>query len=551
MLLHSFFTSAIFVATVCAATLPTINIAQGSLRGSISNFRSGATVYKGIPYAAPPVGDLRWREPQRASPWNGTFNATEFGPQCAQSYSSAGIFSSGKTSTSEDCLTLNIWTPTYDDVSDISTKNLPVYVWIFGGRFEGGSGDVKTYDGSGLAVKNVIVVTLNYRLGAFGFLAHPELSAESGHNSSGNYGLLDQQMALRWVNENIKNFGGNPNQVVVGGQSAGSASALDVMYSNLTQGLVHGVIAESGARAPRDPMTGSLATSHRNMSAALAQGEDFLQNSLNVSSIAQARKISYETLINYGQEMDTTFDGTIYQNLSSAFANPPLWRPVIDGYVLPYNYGESLRLGAHLDVPIMTGNNKDESGAAPNTATTVADYIADFSTMFQNRSSEFLKLWPAGNSSSIASAQMNSFFRDLSRVSTWIWGNEWAAGGAKSNVYVYYWTHAPAENRGEGAYHGSELWYTFNNIPYADYSNVTWTAEDYTIEEKMTQYWVNFISTGNPNGDGSSNLTYFPPSTSDKKEVMWLGNTWGPSYLTEGEGRLQFIVDWLSGLYEW
>lgn len=410
---------------------------------------------------------------------------------------------------------------------------------------------MKTYDGSGLAVKNIIVVTLNYRLGAFGFLAHPELSAESGHNSSGNYGLLDQQMALRWVQENIKNFGGNPNRVVVGGQSAGSASALDVMYSNLTQGLVHGVIAESGARAPRDPMTGSLATSHRNMSAALAQGEDFLQNSLNVSSIAQARKISYETLINYGQEMDTTFDGTIYQNLSSAFANPPLWRPVIDGYVLPYNYGESLRLGAHLDVPIMTGNNKDESGAAPNTAATVADYIADFSTMFQNRSSEFLKLWPAGNSSSIASAQMNSFFRDLSRVSTWIWGNEWAAGGAKSNVYVYYWTHAPAENRAEGAYHGSELWYTFNNIPYADYSNVTWTAEDYTIEEKMAQYWVNFISTGNPNGDGSSNLTYFPPSTSDKKEVMWLGNSWGPSYLTEGEGRLQFIVDWLSGLYEW
>ncbi|KAJ9392019.1 hypothetical protein DTO063F5_778 [Paecilomyces variotii] len=551
MRLDSLPTLATVVAATNAVTLPTINTTQGSLRGSISNFRSGATVYKGIPYAAPPVGSLRWREPQPPSPWNGTFNATEFGPQCAQPYSSAGIFSSGKTSTSEDCLTLNIWTPTYDDVSDITSKNLPVYVWIFGGRFEGGSGDVKTYDGSGLAVKDIIVVTLNYRLGAFGYLAHPELSAESGHNSSGNYGLLDQQMALRWVQENIKNFGGNSSQVVVGGQSAGSASALDVMYSSLTKGLVHGVIAESGARAPKDPMTGGLATSHRNMSAALAQGEDFVKNSLNVSSIAEARKISYETLINYGQEMDTTFDGTVYQNLSSAFMNPPLWRPVIDGYVLPYTYGESLRLGAHLDVPIMTGNNKDESGAAPDTSTTVADYITDFGIMFQNRSSEFFKLWPAGNSSSIASAQMNSFFRDLSRVSTWIWGNEWAAGGAKSNVYVYYWTHAPAENEGEGAYHGSELWYTFNNIPYADYSNVTWATEDYEIEKKMAQYWVNFISTGNPNGDGSSDLTYFPPSTSDKKQVMWLGNTWGASYLTEGENRLQFIVDWLSGLYEW
>jgi carboxylesterase 2 len=551
MRVSSLIVSNALAASTSAVTLPTITTTQGYLRGSISNFRSGATSYKGIPYAAPPVGDLRWKAPEAASSWNGTLNATEFGPQCAQPSSSAGIFSSGKESTSEDCLTLNIWTPTYDDISVITSKNLPVYVWIFGGRFEGGSGDVKTYDGSGLAVKDVIVVTLNYRLGSLVFIAHTDLSAESAHNSTGNYALMDQQLALRWVQDNIRNFGGNPNQVVVGGQSAGSASALDVMYSNLTKGLVNGVIAESGARAPRDPMTGSLATSHRTMSAALAQGETFLTNSLNVSSIAEARELSYETLIEYGSLSDTTFDDTIYKNLSSAFMDPPLWRPVIDGYVLPHTYGEALRLGAHLDVPILTGNNKDESGAAPSTTSTVADYIADFTEMFGNYSASFLKLWPAGDNSTSAADQMNTFFRDLARVSTWVWGNEWAAGGAKSDVYVYYWTHTPEENPSQGAYHGSELWYTFNNIPYADYSNVTWDAEDYAIEEKMAQYWVNFISTGNPNGNGTGNLTQFPPSTSNKKQVMWLGNSWGSGYLTETEERRQFIVEWLSSLYEY
>ncbi|KAH8666244.1 alpha/beta-hydrolase [Ilyonectria robusta] len=548
MRITSFLTAGALAASANATTLPTIKTSQGRLRGSISDYRSGSTVYKGIPFAAPPVDDLRWKAPQAASQWNGTFNATEFGPQCAQpSGDQAGIFSTGKTSMSEDCLTLNVWTPTYNQTSDITSKNLPVFVWIFGGRFEGGSADVKTYDGSGLAVKDVIVVTLNYRLGAFGFLAHPELSEESEHNSSGNYGLLDQQFALRWVQDNIKNFGGNPDQVVVGGQSAGSASALSIMYSNLTQGLVNGVIAESGARYPKDPMTGGLATSHRNMTGALAQGEDFVTNSLNVSSIAEARALSYEVLANYGQLSDTTFEGTVFENLSSAFMNPPLWRPVIDGYVLPYSYGESLRLGAHLDVPIMTGNNKDESGASPITTSTVADYTADFSEMFQNYSSSFLELWPVSDAASAAN-QTNAFFRDLSRVSTWLWSKAWAAGGAESDVYVYYWTHAPAENPSGGAYHGSELWYTFNNIPYASYSNVTWTSDDYAIEEKMAQYWVNFITTGNPNGNG---LTYFPPSTGDKQQVMWLGDSWGANYITETKDRLTFIQNWLSVLYEW
>ncbi|KAF2789736.1 alpha/beta-hydrolase [Melanomma pulvis-pyrius CBS 109.77] len=535
-------------STAIASTLPTIKTAQGQLRGMISPYRSGATIYKGIPFAAPPTGNLRWKAPEAASSWDGIYNATTFGPQCAQKGGgSAGIFGNGLSTSSEDCLTLNIWTPTYNDTSNMTSKKLAVYVWIFGGRFEGGSADVATYDGSGLAIKDVIVVTLNYRLGAFGFLAHPELSAESGHNSSGNYGILDQQFALRWVQDNIANFGGNPDQVVVGGQSAGSASALSVMYSSLTTGLVHGVIAESGARAPHDPLTGSLATSHRNKTAAEAQGVAFLQKSLNVSSIAAARNISVETLISFGNSGDTTFDGTVFANLSSAFMNPPLWRPVIDGYVYPHNYGEALRLNAHLDVPIMTGNNKDESGASPTASFTASEYKADFSIMFQNYSSEFLALYPPGNDST-AGDQANTFYRDLARTSTWKWASEWAAGGAKSSVYTYYWTHTPAENSASGAYHGSELWYTFNNIPYASYDNATWTSEDYTIAETMSSYWVNFIKTGNPNG---GNLTKFPLSESSEMRTMWLGDSWGAGELTASDEKREFLVDWMNTLYEW
>ncbi|KAF3766745.1 alpha/beta-hydrolase [Cryphonectria parasitica EP155] len=530
------------------ATLPIVNTTLGQLQGSLSNFRSPlVTSYKGIPYAKAPTGDLRWKAPVAAEPWDGVFNATEFGPQCMQIYSDAGIFSSGKETMSEDCLTLNIWTPTYNDTSDLTSLNTPVYFWIFGGRFEGGSGDVKTYDGSGLASKGVIVVTLNYRLGAFGYLAHPDLQAEDANNSTGNYGIMDQQFALKWVHENIANFGGNPEQIVVGGQSAGSSSALDVMYSPLTDGLgVAGIIAESGARGPQDEMTGGLATSYRNFTWAISEGENFVANSLNVSTIAEARNISAETLATFGNDMDTSMDGTPFIAASAAYSDPPYWRPTIDGYVLAYKYGEALLTGNHLDVPILTGNNKDESGAAPDTDLTVAEFTSEMTSVMQNYSTEFFKLWPAGDNSTAASDQFNTFFRDLSRVSTWTWVKDWIAGGATSKVYTYYWTHTPAENSGNGAYHGSELWYTFNNIPYADYDNVTWTEEDYQIESIMSDYWVNFISTGNPNGAGTSNLTNFIETTSDSAQTMWLGDSWGASYLAESDERVQFILNWLS-----
>ncbi|KAJ5613927.1 Carboxylesterase type B [Penicillium herquei] len=532
------------LASLAAAEFPVITTDFGAVQGAASPFREGVTVYKGIPYAAPPTGSLRWKPPVKTAKWTETLNATEFGPQCAQPYSSAGIFSSGKNSTSEDCLTLNIWTPTYNttDPSEIAAKKLPVYFWIFGGRFEGGSGDVITYDGTGLASKDIIVVTMNYRLGAFGFLAHPELSAESGHNSSGNYGILDQQFALQWVHDNIAYFGGNANQVTVGGQSAGSSSSLLTMWSPLTKGLVQGVISESGARGPRDPATGSVATSYNTKAEAEDFGVTFLET-MNVSSIAELREVSMADLIGEGQLTESDYyEGTSFSDL---WEGPPRWRPNLDGYVFVHGYGESLKLNAHSDVPIMTGNNKDENNLQGGVSTTT-EYKSVWSEVFRGNATEFFSLYPATTDTE-AVDQSNEVLRDMARVGTWEWAADWAIGGAKNDVFVYYFTKAPAEDESGGAYHGSELWYTFNNIPYSDYSNVTWNASDYHLESVISNYWANFIRTGNPNGDG---LAHFP-AQSGNKSAMWLGEYVGAGPIAASEERISFLRRWMSHLHEY
>jgi carboxylesterase 2 len=522
---------------VCGATIHSrlnrqVRTSYGSLQGAASDLNSGVTVYKGIPFATPPTGDLRWTAPTSPAPWSGVLNATTFGADCAQSSSPVGIFSSGNTAISEDCLYMNVWTP----ANATEKSNLPVYVWIYGGRFTGGAGSVPTYDGSHLASKDIVVVTFNYRMGPFGFLAHPDLSAESGHNASGNYGLLDQIQALTFLRSEVAAFGGNPNHMTVGGQSAGSASALDMMYSPLTDGMIVGCIPESGARGVHDPETYTLATSHRDKDAAEAAGVDFLAT-LNVTSIAELRNISMDTLLKYDGESDTVLVGTAFENVTT-FMEPPAWRPVIDGYVLPYKYGDALSLDAHSDIPILTGNNADESGASPSPGLTLTTFTEQYTEMFGNLSARFFDLYPA-NDTTTANTASNTMYRDISRVSTWDWATAWYAGGAKSNVYVYYFTHAPP-NQTEGAYHGSELWYAFGNIP--TFYNVTWTEQDYALQAQMSEYWANFIKTGNPNGDG---LTEFPAS-GEGKQVMWLGDSTGASYLTTSSEKFQFVQDFFS-----
>ncbi|KAI9740215.1 MAG: hypothetical protein M1834_004793 [Cirrosporium novae-zelandiae] len=542
MLLHYMLTGVVAAPLVWAAPIfsrstsdaPAVRTSYGHVLGSVSEYRDGVSVFKGIPYAAPPTGSSRWTPPTQPEAWTGVYNATTFGPQCPQTLDmGTGLWTTGSSVMSEDCLYVNIWTPNFNS-SEV--EKLPVYMWMHGGRFVDGSGDVITYDGSGLASQGVVVVTFNYRLGPFGYFAHPDLSAESPHNSSGNYGVMDMIAAVQWVKSEISYFGGDSNRITVGGQSSGSSCALDIMYSPLSSGMIAGVIAESGARAPHDPMTGGLATSYRQKDEAEASGVSVVA-SMNLSTIAEMRNLSMETLLTIDTLNATIYVGTHFQNVS-AFSEAPEWRPVMDGYVLPHTYGDSLRYNAHGNVPILTGNNLDESGASTSPGFTVETFKSNYTAMFGNLSSEFFELYPANNDTQ-ADDSSNALFADISRVSTWRWAKDWYAGGAKNSVYSYFWTHSPP-SQSLGAFHGSEMYYVFNNIPY-NYPNMAWTDDDYAIQSTMVEYWVNFIKTGNPNG---GNTTYWSPSGNDTT-TMWLGDLFGAGTIGD-EKRIKLVEKFFS-----
>ncbi|KAI5241540.1 putative liver carboxylesterase 4 [Aureobasidium subglaciale] len=451
----------------------------GAIEGAISEMESSVISYKGIPFAKPPVNDLRWRAPESPTKWSGVFNATTFGADCAQSYSSLGLFSSGSENISEDCLYMNIWAPK----NATAESKLPVFLWIYGGRFEGGAGSVPTYDGSHLAANDMIVVTFNYRMGPFGFLAHPELQTESAHNSTGNYGIMDQQHAIDFLRSEVTSFGGDPDHITVGGQSAGSASAL-----------------------------------------------------INASRLDGS-------LLEYDSSTDTILDGTVWGEAAvmdtGLVSEPPLWRPVVDGYVLPLGYGDTLRTGSHNNIPIMTGDNLNETSWTDMNITT---YNLAFTTIMGNSSQEFFGAYPATNQSE-ATAQTAAFGNDINRYTTWHWANDWYKGNASKDVFAYFWTHSPP-NQTSGAYHGSELWYTFGNLP--TFYNYTWTEYDYELQRIMGSYWTNFIKTGNPNG---GDLTSFPANATNT--VMWLGDSIGAGNIVDNADKLAVIHDLFSQNPEW
>ncbi|KAK7750267.1 hypothetical protein SLS62_007784 [Diatrype stigma] len=530
--------SGLLMRPALAAQNPLVSLHNGMVRGTVSEYVPGINVFKGIRFADPATGEYRWAHPPHPTSWNETYDAFEFGNTCAQ------MGRDGTVEGSEDCLFLNIWTPE----NFTSTSNYPVYIWSYGGRFSGGSSSSVAYDGSGLAAKGVVVISYNYRLGVLGGLAHPELSAESEGNSTGNWFLQDQIAVLHWTSENIQLFGGNPNQVTIGGQSAGSGITLAMVYSPLATGLIHGAIAESGARAPHDPMTGSLATSHRNKTDAEAQGVEFLKK-LNVSSIAEARKLPVDVILAASPQSDTIFVGTPFEN-NSAYMEPPAFRPVIDGFVLLDTYAGTLANHSQNDIPIMTGNNRDESGASPNPSVTLDQYNANNAAIFGSigLSEKYNELFPASTDAE-AGAQSNNFYRNQSLVSSWTWANAWAAGGGNNSVYTYFWTHAPP-GQSSGAFHGSEINYAFHNIPWATTLNdqaVNWTAQDYAIQNTISQYWYNFIATGNPNG---GNLTEWVPSSSASKTTMMLGDGYGTIPVGSDE-VVELITDYFDQQIAW
>lgn len=498
-----------------------VRIDAGEIEGVPARDAS-VTVFKGIPYAAPPVGPLRWRAPQPATPWTGVRKADHFGATCPQAQADSN------TQMDEDCLFLNVWTGAAS-----SAERRPVLVWIYGGAFSMGSGSNPLYDGAGLARKGLVVVTFNYRLGALGFLATPELSRESGHNASGDYGLLDDIAVLKWVKQNIAAFGGDPNRVMIAGQSAGAGSVGFLAESPLARGLFQRAIAESHARYPRDLELRYLSTSWRSLASAENAGVKFAE-ARGAHSLEELRAMPWQKLI---AERGLT-DETVYTGSS---AEPPYFRPVVDGWVLPFSYSQTYAKGAQADVPFIAGNNHDESGAVPETAfaplranpspgrpgepslsVTLKAFVSNAQRKFGKMAGEFFKLYPASDDAQ-AALQNNASVHDNSRVSTFLWARLWKRS-AKSPVYTYFWNHAPPgpDHDRRGAYHGSEIHYVFDNLYSED---LPWTDEDRRVADIMSSYWVNFATNGNPNGKG---LPAWPEYDPKSPRVMELGDHFGP-----------------------
>ncbi|WP_329331253.1 carboxylesterase family protein [Streptomyces sp. NBC_00663] len=515
---------------------------QSGLVSGVPAAVSGVTVFKGIPYAATTAGRNRWCPPQPAPSWQGVRRADTFGDAPPQASTTLTM--------SEDCLNLNIWTGATG-----GRERRPVYVWLYGGGFSAGTGSDPSFDGSVLASKGAVVVTINYRLGALGFLATPELSAEDRHGVSGNYGLLDQIAALKWVRRNIAAFGGDPRRVTVGGQSAGAGSTDMLSMSPLATGLFRRSVAESQVRYPSDPELRYLGVSLRRMDTALEQGPAYAA-SKGANTLAELRALPWSKFTDGASLKDETVD-------TKSVAKPPLFRPVVDGWVLPAGYMATYEARAQNDVWYLAGNNLDESGAVPETAfdywrsagypdrpgappvhVTLDDYVTAARQKFDAMADEFLALYPAATDDEAALAS-NDAIRDNSRVSTYLWGTKWTKG-ADRPVYTYFWTHRPPgpDHDIRGAYHGSEIVYFFGNL-YPGTQG--WTDQDREIADTMSSYLANYISNGDPNGPG---LPKWPAYRPGSPTVMQVGEHYGPMQVASAD-KLRFWTRYFATQDAW
>ena len=463
-----------------------VAIDSGKLKGDYNSDHS-VLIFKGVPFGAAPVGDLRWKAPQPAPKWSGVRAADKFGPACLQTDVFGDILQFMRDAKpSEDCLNLTIWLP----ASTTANSRLPVFLWYYGGGFVAGGNSEKRYDGEALAKKGVIVVEPNYRLGVFGFLSHPELTRESGHNSSGNYGLLDQVAALQWVVKNIAAFGGDPHNITIGGESAGSLSVSALMASPLSSNLFQRAIGESGAFFPASPTAGMQL---RSVSVTEQTGLKFAE-SVGAKSLAELRAKSGDELL---------------QAAAAKFSNGFAFGPNADGYYLPTDVASIYAKGRQAKVPLLAGWNADEGKAqvlmSPE-KTTAASFKEMAEKRFARDAAEFLKLYPAANDDeAIVSAETLSG-DDFIAFSTWKWMDLHSRSGAI--VYQYHFEQIPKAKPGEkigtlsveqaGARHACEIEYVFQTLKLA-HEDTPWADDDFKISEAIATYWTNFVKTGDPN----------------------------------------------------
>ena len=469
----------------------TVKVEGGIVEGTVEN---EILIYRGIPFAAPPVGDLRWRPPQPVKSWEGVLKADKFCPACYQlNIPALGYVSSG---ISEDCLYLNIWVPT-----NPSERKLPVMVWIYGGGFFIGSTSQPLTTGEHLASKGIIVVSMGYRLGALGFLAHPELTAESENNVSGNYGLLDQIAALKWIQQNIEAFGGDPGNVTIFGVSAGGQSVSMLAASPLTKGLFHRAICMSGgsfgpARIKKEPDCMQL------LKGAEIAGLEFAQR-MGANTLDELRKMDPQKFLS-----DPT--GTI----------GGFW-PIIDGYVITGDQYKLYEAGNYNDVPVMVGNTSDE-GTLFIMTSKPDEYANTTRDRFGPVADKILNLYP-DSTDIITRKSMADLFRDsYLGWYTFTWATLQTKTG-KSPVFVYYFDQSqPASAltvmlKSNGAYHGSDCAYVFGHLDQDP--KINYTDEDRRLSDIMVNYWTNFAKYGDPNGDG---LPVWPAYIDETPTVIYL-----------------------------
>lgn len=473
-----------------------VTIENGIIEGNYDT-HTGIQRYFGIPFAKPPVGELRWKAPQPLENWKGIKETKAFGPRPMQTMV-FGDMKSRSNGVSEDCLYLNVWTP-----AKRNTKNLPVLVYFFGGGNVAGDASEPRYDGESMAKEGIVVVTTNYRLNIFGFLAHPELSAEASYNASGNYGLLDQNAALKWVRKNIAAFGGDPDQVTIAGESAGSIGVSQQMASPLSKNLIAGAIGESGAGIPPTMAPISLEEAEN-------MGLEFAKNAGH-PSLAELRKLSTRELY----EM---------YNESERFGFPA----VLDGYFLPKTLTELFENKEQAMVPLLLGWNSAE---IPGFAFTQGPYTEEnyrnkVKEAYPKYHAKVLELYPHGSEQEIERSATALASDRFIAYSTWKWF-DLHRKNSDQPVYRYLYSKlrpalvdnsltsglaggtvektsdGPQPPEAIGAPHACEIEYCMGNLHLVE--DYAWTADDFKVSKTMMNYFANFIKNGNPNGEGLPN----------------------------------------------
>ena len=475
---------AVSTIAIAADTKP-VKVTGGLIEGVADN---GLRTFEGVPFAAPPVGDLRWRAPAPLKAWRGVKHTTAFAPECIQNQARNASLGLQIMPISEDCLYLNVWTP-----AKSAKAHLPVMVWIYGGGFAAGGTSLPMYDGAALARRGVVVVSLAYRLNAFGFLAHPELSAETKDHASGLYGIQDMIAGLKWTKANAAAFGGDPKNVTIFGQSAGGFAVSILAASPEAKGLFERVISESGGRFSPAKTSDEGGSGSVTLASGEAHGQAFLSK-LHVNTIAEARKLSPDTI------------------MTEAAAQQGTFVPVQGGRVMPEDAYLAYQQGRFNDVPVLIGSNSDEGAFGVKTAT-AAEHEDFIRKGFGEKADALLKVYPNGPGDQTLHSARN-IRRDTSfGWQTWAWARQQTEHG-KAKVFMYYVTHRPPGTPdNQGATHGTELPYVFGHPAK------TWTAEDMALSDTLAGYWVNFAKRGDPNGAG---LPAWPAFSAATPQVMTL-----------------------------